>query len=545
MLTQEKPKHATLTQPPLFSPARASHPHSDSLAKTSFVHAKFTHTKITQAPLSPTQILHNFLTYASTALIIRGMTVLITPITMRVITPSDYGKMALLTSFAQVGCAIMGLGLRQVLALEYFHTPQEKRAELITTIMMVYGIASVPLLFLALILREQISYFLFAQAIPAYLVSVSLVFIFASFFSELCYQVMRFEQQARKLTQLYLVIAIISTGATLFLLWHARTGYASILYGQFLGAIMAVSYAISHDISSGSTSYNTGSKKQAPKHPLHNFFSRPTHSRTTHNTKALPSARPECIAQPETGEASVSRGRKQAKKSWRKFCAQIPNKATVSHYLFLGLPFIPGMLCSWLLASGDRLMLARYGSLENVGIYSIADSVCQLFTILVLQPWNSSYLPYILKKYTESSSHICAQKLIIIERENQKLMWVSMAGLATLIVAGLYIFRPLLLIFLSPAYHEALNYLLLLLLGSVFLYGAHCASTFIQFHKKSGFLAFSLTIPAILNIILNSILIPRYAIYGCVIATLLSYLAYFLITLGYNQYLLTQYKKLV
>jgi len=511
MLTQEKPKHATLTQPTLFSPARASHPHSDSLAQTSFVRASFVqaklHTKITQAPLSPTQILRNFLTYASTALIIRGMTVLITPITMRVIIPSDYGKMALLISFAHVGSAIMGLGLRQVLALEYFHTPQEKRAELICTIIVVYGLISIPLLFLACMLREQISCLLFAQAIPPHLVSVSLLFIFASFFSELYYQVMRFEQEARKLTHLYLIIALISTGTTLFLLLYVRTGYASILYGQVVGVIIAIGYAIS----SGPHGYN----KRAPEQPFYNFLSRPTHSRTTHNT--------------------------QAKKNWRHFYAQIPSKATVSRYLFLGLPFIPGMLCSWLLASGDRLMLARYGTFEQVGIYSIADRVCQLFTILILQPWNSSYLPYILKKYTENNT----KDLLETERENQKLMWASMAGLAILIVAGLQLFRPLLLIFLSPEYHEAINYLLLLLVGSVFLYGAHCASTFIQFHKKSGFLAFSLTIPAFLNLGLNYLLIPHYAIYGCVMATTASYIAYFLITLGYNWYLLTHYKKLV
>ena len=48
-------------------------------------------------------------------------------------------------------------------------------------------------------------------------------------------------------------------------------------------------------------------------------------------------------------------------------------------YVAQSLPFVPSMLCGALLASGDRWALAHLSSLHNVGIYSLANTLAQIY----------------------------------------------------------------------------------------------------------------------------------------------------------------------
>lgn len=199
------------------------------------------------------------------------------------------------------------------------------------------------------------------------------------------------------------------------------------------------------------------------------------------------------------------------------------------HYIKYGLPFIPSMLFAWLLSSGDSWILARYSGLHDVGIYTIADTFGKLFNVLILYPWSSSYLPYILNTFAANKKN-----LIAIEQKNHQIMYISMFLATILITVGFILSKPLLYLLIPPTYYEAIQYIWILLMGYVFLLGSYFASSFIQFNKRRYFIAFGLCIPAMLNIILNIILIPYFQIYGCTIATLLSYISYFCITLWYN-----------
>lgn len=202
---------------------------------------------------------------------------------------------------------------------------------------------------------------------------------------------------------------------------------------------------------------------------------------------------------------------------------------TIVHYLKQSTPFIPGILASWIIASSDRLMLAHYAGLHEVGIYAIADMFGSVFRLLILQSWSGSYLPYILSAYQTNKENIHS-----VEQKNNTIMWITLASLMFLMFFCFWLAKPLFLIILPPAYHEALHYALIILTGHVFLLGSYFAASFIQYHKKTYFLAASFCIPAALNIILNTLLIPRYKIYGATGATLVSYAIYFGIMLWYN-----------
>jgi len=201
-------------------------------------------------------------------------------------------------------------------------------------------------------------------------------------------------------------------------------------------------------------------------------------------------------------------------------------------YIKKGLPFVPRFLFAWFLAVGDRWILATYSTMTNVGIYSVADTFGQVFQLMIIMPVIYAYIPYLLKKFAADKENVCS-----IEKWNQKNMFLSMIVLFFLVTIGYIVLKPIIQIILPSTYQAAIRYVWLLLVGYIFLLGTHIASTFIHFKKKVYFLVLALCIPAILNIMLNIFLIPQFQIWGCVFATVISYIVYFIVTIIYNYYL--------
>jgi len=100
-------------------------------------------------------------------------------------------------------------------------------------------------------------------------------------------------------------------------------------------------------------------------------------------------------------------------------------------YLVQGLPFVPSMLLAWVLAAGDRVLLARYLTLHEVGIYNVADLFGQLFYMTILIPFSNAYQPYQMKKFAENK-----HSLIDIERWNRNILCLFLPGVTLLFSLG-------------------------------------------------------------------------------------------------------------
>ena len=414
-------------------------------------------------------VIKNFFIYSFGNIILRGISLFLAPITLTILNPSDYGLLALVNSFTSILAIFLGLGLRQVFSIEYFHHDSFSRRGMINDIISIYLFISIPALIMLGSFISLINQYIFLNSASYALIVISLVFCFIYFFAELFYQVLRYQEKAWYLTLLQTSIALLTIGLNLFFLCVLKWGVLSMIASYALGTLIACLIAL---------------KAYYQKIGLSNFY--PT-------------------------------------KSLKK----------MGYYLKFGFPFIPGVLFGWILASGDRWVLARYATLHDVGIYSLADTFGQLYQLLVLIPMSGSYLPHLFKRFADNKDNLAS-----VEHWNRKNMYISMIGMSGLITGGYLILKPFLHWFLPIKYHESIDYIWFILMGYVFLMGTYFASSLIQFHKKTYFLAFSLFIPAIFNIILNIILIPYMAIYGCVIATLASYIVYFLITIWYNNFLL-------
>ena len=220
------------------------------------------------------------------------------------------------------------------------------------------------------------------------------------------------------------------------------------------------------------------------------------------------------------------------KKSLHKAHDVMRIKKNMCMYLVAGLPFIPSLLSAWIIASSNRWILASYCSLTEVGLYSLLEMLGSLFQMFILYPLGAAYVPYVFEQFAQNKNSI--QEL---DTNNKKIMLLAMACLFLLACAGFFMFKSLAYTILPVFYHTVVPYSLLLITGYILLMGTYFASCYIQFCKKTIFLSGSLVISAVVNMCLSFILIPRYAIFGGLIALVVAYAVYFLITLAYNQWL--------
>ncbi len=410
-------------------------------------------------------VIKNFFAYSLGSLFLKAISMIIVPLIMKKLSPSDYGTLSLITSFIAIAAAIIGLGLRQVVSIEYFHCKTlEEKTKLINEIIVIYTTIAVPILLISLHFKTLIIQYIFFNAIGTLFIPM-LIIVFLSFFVEFFYQLLQYEQYAYLLTFIQLFTALLSTTLTMFFLWQYNLGIASIVLAQLITIIFS------------------------------------------------------------TFLASII----YYKKIYTSQLLILSVFFKIKYFISYGFPFIPGILFSWVIASSDRWILGYYCTMHEVGIYSVADLFAQLFYFLVLQPWAGSYLPYIMGQYAQSDND---QSLI--EQKNLQCMWIVMFTLVVFISIGCS-FLPFIVNFIFPKqYIESIQYVWVLLIGQVFLLGSYFCSSLIQFHKRTYFLASALAFPATINIILNIILVPFFSIKGATIATLTSYIIYFMVTHQYN-----------
>jgi len=412
------------------------------------------------------RVLKNFLIYAFGAFLIKGASVFIAPIVMRILTPADYGLLALITSFINVLFVCAGLGMRQFLTIEYFHCDACGQKKIVNNMIVAYLFTMVPVFILLFLSTGIINKIVFIGQASTSLIIFCLLVAFIKFFVELFYQILQYAGQAFRLTVIQMAAAFIIVSLNLSFLYFFHWGVFSIVAAQF--ASVSVIFVIALFFYMGQSYY------------VH--FSIGTIS-----------------------------------KSW--------------WYIKKGLPFIPRVLFAWILAVGDRWVLAKYASFSDVGIYSVADMFGQLFQMVVILPLSYAYYPYLMKKFAANKD-----KLLKVDNQNYKTMILTMFALFILVTIGFTLFKPLICIIIPKNYHNALQYIWVLLIGYIFFLGTYFSTGFLSFQKRIYFLVLALLVPAIFNIVLNILLVPLYNIWGCVLATVLSYILYFIITVVYNFY---------
>lgn len=179
---------------------------------------------------------------------------------------------------------------------------------------------------------------------------------------------------------------------------------------------------------------------------------------------------------------------------------------------------IPNSLMWWVINSMDRFMITPMFGIESNGIYAISSKIpamINVFTNIFNQAWMYSAVK-------EEENHEKDLKYI------NSIYTAFFKFISLISIFLIIVIKPLLSVYVGKEFFSAWLYTVPLLVGTLF----SALSTFISSeytaHKDSkGFLR-SASVGAIVNLVLNLILMPIMGVMGAAIATCISYISVFI-----------------
>lgn len=194
--------------------------------------------------------------------------------------------------------------------------------------------------------------------------------------------------------------------------------------------------------------------------------------------------------------------------------------AQTKELFFFGLPMIFTDIGGKLIGYTDTLMLTYYASLSEVGIYNVVLPTA-LMVVFLGKSTGSVVYPLVSELWAKKDLRRLTAGLVL---------WYKYAFVLLIPVIGiLFLFSGVFLsLFFGPAYATGALALQILLVGTVFYLVASLNSHTLTAIGQAKRVTVIIFIAALLNVLLNAFLIPRYSIAGAAVATLVSYLFIFL-----------------
>ncbi len=187
---------------------------------------------------------------------------------------------------------------------------------------------------------------------------------------------------------------------------------------------------------------------------------------------------------------------------------------------FFGLPMIFTDIGGKLIGYTDTLMLTYYASLSEVGIYNVVLPTA-LMVVFLGKSAGSVVYPLVSELWAKKDLRRLTAGLVL---------WYKYAFVLLIPVVGiLFLFSGVFLsLFFGPAYATGAMALQILLAGTIFYLVASLNSHTLTAIGQAKRVTVIIFLAAVINVLLNVLLIPRYSIEGAAVATLVSYLFIFL-----------------
>lgn len=177
---------------------------------------------------------------------------------------------------------------------------------------------------------------------------------------------------------------------------------------------------------------------------------------------------------------------------------------------------IPNSFMWWIMNSSDRMMVSAMISVTANGVYAVAYKIPTLLstiTTIFNQAWSYSAI-----REDESED----------KEEYNNRVYDNLVTIVIVVATGLLmIMKPFLSVYVGKEYYAAWHYVPYLIVGFVFMTLGSFIATSYTVHKDSKGFLISGTVGALINLILNFILIPMMGVSGAAFATCISYFGVF------------------
>jgi len=193
----------------------------------------------------------------------------------------------------------------------------------------------------------------------------------------------------------------------------------------------------------------------------------------------------------------------------------------IRHALGFGIPLLPHELGAWAISMADRVFITRMVGLADTGVYTVGYQIGMLIGLMQ----SSFHLAWVPWLFSELKKDNAAAKLKIVKFTyiyfGVILMSAVVLGLAAPWFLG---------VFLGKEFHGSTNFVLWIALGYAFDGMYKMVACYIMYVQKTAMLGMMTGLTALINIILNYILISRYGAIGAAQATTLSFFVCFVLT---------------
>lgn len=185
-----------------------------------------------------------------------------------------------------------------------------------------------------------------------------------------------------------------------------------------------------------------------------------------------------------------------------------------SYALKFNIPLVPHYLSQNVLSASDRIMINKYCTTSDAGIYSLAYSLSMLMTI-VNTAINNTFSPWLYK--------------CIKEKQFQNIGKISYMLLGLIAVGNLCVIAvtpEIVAIFAPPQYAAAIWAIPPVTLTVFFMFMYTMFANFSFYFAKTNAIAITSCLGAVLNVVLNMIFIPVFGYIAAAYTTLICYVCY-------------------
>lgn len=186
------------------------------------------------------------------------------------------------------------------------------------------------------------------------------------------------------------------------------------------------------------------------------------------------------------------------------------SKTHVNDALKFGFPLIFNGLGTFFINNADKLIINKYIGSNSLGLYMVAMQISAMYMI-TFDAINKGITPWLYIKLKEDNRQGLLSKLVVL---------IICSILLSFIVSALlpYIFNY----FLSSNYVGSMDYVRLLLIGQCFNGGTILVTSYYLFYKKTKTLSAINISVGCLSLLLLSLMIIKFGVYGAVYAFVLS-----------------------
>ena len=186
------------------------------------------------------------------------------------------------------------------------------------------------------------------------------------------------------------------------------------------------------------------------------------------------------------------------------------NRGDAARLLRFGLPLIPINVAFWVLAVSGRYILARHVTMEQVGLYALAERLANVLNVVLVQPLGLLWLPVMLSVSRQEHARRFYSRMF---------SYFMMAGVFASLCLALVVPEVLPLL-APPSFFPAAPFVFPLCLGFVAFGASRILNVGTDLARTPERYLVALTIACAVFLVGCSLLIPRWAVWGLVGVTI-------------------------